>query len=353
MAKQSYYDLLGVSERATEAEIKASYRKLAQRYHPDVNKEPSAEEKFTTINVAYSVLSDSLKRADYDQELAQTVVRRPAADDTRASSYAAEHSRGRAEEAVSAEPTRAQYFAAFTRVFFSSAAGLIIGGVLQYIASADLDSLNAASFVWGPLAGLVVGAIWGADVNFRIETFLVKPRLVRAVSFFRTAGLGIGLGYGGALLGVILAHSIHRDPQGFVSAGLILGVLSGATYGSDGEGWQKLTAGHARFELFYAGIRAGSVGVIAGILGLLLGGTLEIFGAAGVAGWTALVAGLLGFILGAISPSNLSAYASYVSASVRSTLFILAVALALLIGLIWGSLYGPQTFQAIASIFHR
>ncbi len=64
---KSLYDTLGVSSSASEAEIKKAYRKLARQYHPDVNKEPEAEEKFKEINAAYEVLSDKQKKAQYDQ----------------------------------------------------------------------------------------------------------------------------------------------------------------------------------------------------------------------------------------------------------------------------------------------
>ena len=64
---KSLYDTLGVSENATESEIKKAYRKLARQYHPDVNKTPEAEEKFKEINAAYEVLSDKEKKAQYDQ----------------------------------------------------------------------------------------------------------------------------------------------------------------------------------------------------------------------------------------------------------------------------------------------
>ncbi|MEN8147790.1 MAG: DnaJ C-terminal domain-containing protein [Campylobacterota bacterium] len=63
---KSLYETLGVSDSATEAEIKKSYRKLARQYHPDVNKDPDAEEKFKEINAAYEVLSDKNKKAQYD-----------------------------------------------------------------------------------------------------------------------------------------------------------------------------------------------------------------------------------------------------------------------------------------------
>lgn len=68
MSKKDYYEVLGVSKTSTEQEIKKAFRKLAMKYHPDVNKDdPSAEDKFKEINEAYEVLSDSDKRARYDR----------------------------------------------------------------------------------------------------------------------------------------------------------------------------------------------------------------------------------------------------------------------------------------------
>jgi molecular chaperone DnaJ len=67
MGPDSYYDTLGVSRDADDKEIRRAYRDLARKYHPDVCKEPGAEERFKKINEAYSVLSDAQKRAQYDQ----------------------------------------------------------------------------------------------------------------------------------------------------------------------------------------------------------------------------------------------------------------------------------------------
>ena len=61
------YDVLGVSKDASDQEIKRAYRKLSKKYHPDLNHEPGAEEKFKEVNEAYEILSDPQKKAQYDQ----------------------------------------------------------------------------------------------------------------------------------------------------------------------------------------------------------------------------------------------------------------------------------------------
>lgn len=66
MAK-NYYDVLGVPKQASDQDIKRAYRKLAKQYHPDVNKDPGAQDKFKAIQEAFDVLSDPDKKANYDR----------------------------------------------------------------------------------------------------------------------------------------------------------------------------------------------------------------------------------------------------------------------------------------------
>jgi molecular chaperone DnaJ len=67
MSKRDYYEVLGVDQNASVDEVKKAYRKLARKYHPDVNKEADATEKFKEVKDAYDTLSDPQKKAHYDQ----------------------------------------------------------------------------------------------------------------------------------------------------------------------------------------------------------------------------------------------------------------------------------------------
>jgi molecular chaperone DnaJ len=65
--QRDYYEILGLAKTASEDEVKKAYRNLAKQYHPDINKEPGAEDKFKEIQEAYEILSDREKRASYDR----------------------------------------------------------------------------------------------------------------------------------------------------------------------------------------------------------------------------------------------------------------------------------------------
>lgn len=65
--KRDYYEVLGISKSASDAEIKSAYRKLARKHHPDIDKSTGADEKFKELSEAYQILSDPQKKKSYDQ----------------------------------------------------------------------------------------------------------------------------------------------------------------------------------------------------------------------------------------------------------------------------------------------
>ena len=67
MTDRDYYEILDVARTASQGEIKQAFRRLARKFHPDVNDAPDAEERFKELNEAYAVLSDDDKRAAYDR----------------------------------------------------------------------------------------------------------------------------------------------------------------------------------------------------------------------------------------------------------------------------------------------
>ncbi len=66
-ASKDYYEILGVDRGASDSDIRKAFHSKARTMHPDVSKDPDAEEKFKEVNEAYAVLSDSEKRSFYDR----------------------------------------------------------------------------------------------------------------------------------------------------------------------------------------------------------------------------------------------------------------------------------------------
>lgn len=337
MAKPSYYEILRVSRTATEDEIKKSYRSLAREFHPDVNKGANAEEKFKEINLAYDTLSDSLKRADYDQTLADTGVRGAAPTPGPQPS-----GRRPAPSSTAESPYRqAMIRAALFRVGIMAGLAAVVGAILRIgLAYIGGDPVTVSVVLIGALPALFIGALWGADYNFKVESFLGTGWLGRSYTFARTIVMSLGIAYYFGLLGATIDQLIGI--QVLTVPFVLIGILVGAVIGSDGDTPEKLKSGSGRFNLFYTFLRGAEVGAIGAVVGAGLGGVLAQAGVGGAFGWTVFVGFALGMILGSIKPPNLAAYASYASASIKNLLIILMVAGALLVGLAAGAVLAPQ-----------
>lgn len=343
MSKETYYEVLGVSRTATEDDIKKAYRALAREYHPDVNKGPEAEERFKKINEAYGTLSDSLKRADYDQSLTDTGVRgaRPA---PAGAPGAGPSGAAQAEAAAAESPYRqAMIRAALVRTFafglIAAAAGGLLAVALSYLSD---SAFNWSAAVEGAVPGLFVGLLWGADYNFKVETFLGTGWLGRSYTLARTILMSLGLAYYGGLLGGTVDAA--ADTSIFTLPLILLGVLAGAVVGSDGDTVDKLRSGAGRFNLFYTLVRGAEVGAVGALIGAGLGAILAASGQPVSAfGWSVFTGFVIGMIAGSIKPPNLAAYASYASASVKSIIMVMMVLGALVIGALFGMVVDPAT----------
>jgi curved DNA-binding protein len=101
MQFKDYYEVLGIDRKASQDDIKHAYRRMARKFHPDVSKEPQAEEKFKNVQEAYEVLKDPEKRAAYDQlgsNWKQGQEFRPPPDWGRSTHFGTGHTEGFSEE---------------------------------------------------------------------------------------------------------------------------------------------------------------------------------------------------------------------------------------------------------------
>ncbi|MFB6478961.1 J domain-containing protein [Streptomyces virginiae] len=148
---RDYYEALGVSRSASQDEIQQAYRKLARRHHPDVNKDPGAEERFKDLNEAYSVLSDPKTRARYDR-FGEDFRKIPEDFDERAAAGAGGGFRGRTTAGGGGPRVR---YAGFGDDF--GAEGI------------DIEDLFGSMFGAGAARGSVPGADQEAELALTVE----------------------------------------------------------------------------------------------------------------------------------------------------------------------------------------
>lgn len=337
---KNYYEILGVSKSAGEEEIRARYFELAKKYHPDVNKESDAGKIFKDVNEAYATLSDSLRRADYDQKLEGAFMRQ-------------KEEAPRTEEGAPTQeevhpPTTAQIVAAFGRMIFVAGVGFLAGGLLEFLLWYFVDkspfvvSALYPGIAWGTVAGL----FWGADLNFNVESFLGPGYMGRTYTFMRTTLYALSFAYLGGRL--FTAGELIIETNLFPYIGMTIGLLVGATIGSQGEGVFELQDKKGRFTLLYTSLRALEVGLIGLVLAGMLGFVMQTLAGVNITITAAFLGFLLGTIVGAISPPNLNAYASYASAAVKNIMIVLLVAGGILLGIIFSYIFHDQLQQFIA-----
>lgn len=325
---KNYYEILGVTNEATEAQVKAKYRDLARKYHPDVN--PSHEGRFRDINEAYRVLSDSLKRADYDQgfELGEDRISKE------------EDSKDNKEKKQ--EINLKNISIAIGRVAFSVFIGVLIGLAFEFIVwYIGKNSAFAINFYPGVITGGVIGFLLGMDLNFDIEGYFGVGYLGRTYSFLRTFLYAITFAYVLGRSFLIIGQILNLKNQ-VVTGGIILGIVLGSAFGSDSEGFNKIQTKEGRKNLFYTMLRSVLVGFLGMIMAVIFGFVISYLTSIPLVFWFGLIGFCLGTIVGGISPSNLQAYASYASSSIKNTYVILLVIGGIVIGILLGFIFQDQ-----------
>lgn len=339
----NYYQILGVGEQANQEEIKRAYRRLAREFHPDVTQTTEAETLFKEINRAYDILSDPLKRSDYDQTLHPTaeVEKKEAPAPGTEEAYAWQPTAQPAEEAGS----NFSRISATVVVFFLIALGLEF--FLRWLFPEDPIS-GPLLYLPGLVLGLVFGVMWGIDNNLDINAILGSTVSGRIYTFLRSIIFTITAAYFLSLIGAYLDIFLY-DKLSYLTPILgIVGVIIGATLGSTGETPLRLSSQEGRFELFCILLRGVEVGAIVAVVGGILGLVFVRLGyPLGVALWGIYFGFIIGMVAGSIAPPNLTAYASYVSASLKNVIIALLIISALVFGLIIGVVFSGS----IKSVF--
>ena len=341
----NYYQILGVDENASEIDIKRAYRRLAREFHPDVTQTPEAENTFKEINRAYDILSDPLKRADFDSTLHPT-----------AETYQKESPAPGTEEAYAWQPptqptetagSPASRISATIVVFFI--ASLAIEFFLRWLFPENQISAPLL-YIPGLVLGIICGIMWGVDNNYDMNIILGPKAIGRFYTLLRSIVFTITLAYFFALIGGYIDIFLYDKILYLTPILGLAGIIIGATLGSTGETPERLASKDGRFELYCILLRGIEVGLITAVIGGILGLIFLRLGyPLGILLWGIYFGFVFGMVGGSISPPNLTAYASYVSASLKNVIISLLIIIALIFGLIIGITFS-STFKSIFGI---
>jgi len=212
--EKNFYDILGIKQTATAAEIKVAYRNLAKKYHPDVNKTPEASKRFKEGHKAYAILSNAFERKLYNESLVshkipKDIFTQPkpnyATTSSKTSYQTTKQKSAHSEEEKYKQETIRKYrkiliTKAIIKVILNSLASALGGyGIITFL---QLFRESASALTWfslfqfgGILSGIILGFIWSVDRYFKIETFIPKPKQRMFFRHFRTATFALATAY--------------------------------------------------------------------------------------------------------------------------------------------------------------
>ncbi len=155
----NYYKILGVHQKASDAELKVAFREMAKKFHPDRNKAPDSHTFFQVLNEAYQTLSDPVRRFSYDQKLGyKTILEEPQAAAKRGSrEWRMERRKRNAEYSHSIHKAPEMWEPHVIVKFFFYCVALAFGSFTMYY-SGDyiLNGLWSPVMLWVPLLGFLI-----------------------------------------------------------------------------------------------------------------------------------------------------------------------------------------------------
>jgi len=350
--EKNFYDILGIKQTATAAEIKVAYRNLAKKYHPDVNKTPEASKRFKEGHKAYAILSNAFERKLYNESLVshkipKDIFTQPkpnyATTSSKTSYQTTKQKSAHSEEEKYKQETIRKYrkiliTKAIIKVILNSLASALGGyGIITFL---QLFRESASALTWfslfqfgGILSGIILGFIWSVDRYFKIETFIPKPKQRMFFRHFRTATFALATAYIFAFIWSSFTQ-FNLETQAFVTEIIFaLVFLIAVTFASDGEMRNRVKSGKI-LEIIVIFWHNFLTGLCGSLLGLIIGSIFYLV----QPGTTILhLSTTFGFIfaliIGSVAPQDVELVSQKISQFTRSFIYGIMIFIAFVLGI--------------------
>ncbi len=403
---KDYYKILDVPETANHDEIKSKFFHLAHKYHPDVNHEPGAADKFKEFNEAFQVVGNEDERKIYNavrnstkisadhfaktsaasttpppQPAQSTPTGQPAPsaggyqetayDRTQTGDFATQTPKPEFDkEAYNKETEQIKSYrrklirAAIARItvmtilfmFFSYLYVILIEVIAWSVVGLNSPSwqtnlkilLSPAiiqefllnfNTIGSLVSGLIMGAIFGIDLNFKIETFITNTRMKKTYHLLRTLLFTFGFAFLFVLLNVLLSTVLRQEILWLKITLLVLGLLIGSTISSDGNFIVRVKTKAGWRELFFIFMRNLGFGFLGALLGGLLGLILTVMfpeAQQNIYLYMPLTGFALLTALGSTSEEEISNMVKEIDQVTKKMIFIVSIFVMLAVGLVGG-----------------